>query len=262
MHMCDAYDIIIEGGQSNAEGSGVGPVDAFEEFKPSSNILYLTPDCKVTVDEKGVNVEYPSDVLTVKIAEERVRNGNVYGDLALTFANDYIKNGMLGGNRKLLIVRGAIGGTSFFCKHWSVNGILYSKMIEMVDYVMGLNPENKVVGFLWHQGEADAKHICCEDYQKHLDDMLSDVRKRYGEMPFITGNFVQEWIAARGEICEKLVNIYRKFVSKKRKTAFVESDGLLSNNQKVGNGDIIHFCRESLYELGHRYYNAFAKIIK
>ena len=46
MHMCDAYDIIIGGGQSNAEGSGVGPVDAFEEFKPSSNILYLTPDLR------------------------------------------------------------------------------------------------------------------------------------------------------------------------------------------------------------------------
>ena len=95
MNIQDNYDIIIEGGQSNAQGSGTGPVDAFEEFKPSSDILYLTPDCKVTVDDKGVHVEYPSDDLEIKIAKERVVDGNAYGDLALTFANDYIKNGML-----------------------------------------------------------------------------------------------------------------------------------------------------------------------
>ena len=153
MNIQDNYDIIIEGGQSNAQGSGTGPVDAFEEFKPSSDILYLTPDCKVTVDDKGVHVEYPSDDLKIKIAEERVVDGNVYGDLALTFANDYIKNGMLKGDRRILIVRGAVGGTSFFCKHWGMNGLLYPKMIEMVDHAMSLNPENKVVAFLWHQAE-------------------------------------------------------------------------------------------------------------
>ena len=262
MNIHDNYDIIIEGGQSNAQGSGTGPVDAFEEFKPSSDILYLTPDCKVTVDDKGVHVEYPSDDLEIKIAEERVVDGNVYGDLALAFANDYIKNGMLKGDRKLLIVRGAVGGTSFFCKHWGMNGILYPKMIEMVDYAMSLNPENKVVAFLWHQGEGDAKHVSFEDYQKYLDDMLSDVRRRYGEMPFIAGNFVQEWIAVRGESCDVIANAYREFVVENKKTAFVESDGLLSNNQKLGNGDNIHFCRESLYELGHRYYSAFTQIIK
>ena len=38
--------------------------------------------------------------------------------------------------------------------------------------------------------------------------------------------------------------------------AFVESYGLLSNNQKIGDGEILHFCRESLYESGHRYYDA------
>ena len=257
----DEYDIIIEGGQSNAEGSGRGPVCKFEEFTPSPRILYLTPDCKVTVDDKGVHVEYPSNDLKIEIAEERVFDGNLYGDLALTFAEDYIKNGRLKGDRKLLIVRGAVGGTSFHCNQWGLNGILYPKMIEMVDYALGLNPENKVVAFLWHQGEGDTNHATAEEYRRYLDDMLSDIRKRYGDMPFVAGNFVQEWIPIRGESCNELADAYRKFASENKKAAFVESDGLLSNNQKNNNGDQIHFCREALYELGHRYYDAFSEIV-
>ena len=35
----EKFDIIIEGGQSNASGSGWGPVD--EEYIPDEDILYL-----------------------------------------------------------------------------------------------------------------------------------------------------------------------------------------------------------------------------
>ena len=41
--------------------------------------------------------------------------------------------------------------------------------------------------------------------------------------------------------------------------AYVETADLRSNDQKTGDGDEIHFCREDLRELGHRYYAAFAK---
>ena len=262
MNLCDKYDIIIEGGQSNAEGSGIGPVNKFEEFTPSPRILYLTPDCKVTVDDKGLHIEYPSNDLKIEIAQERVIDGKTYGDLALTFAEDYVRDGRLKDGRKLLIVRGAIGGTSFHSNHWGLNGTVYAKMIEMVDYAISLNPENKVVAFLWHQGEGDTNHVTAEEYYKYLDDTLSDVRKRYGEMPFVAGNFVQEWILIRGESCNEVADAYRKFVSENKKAAFVESDGLLSNNQKNNNGDQIHFCREALYELGHRYYNAISGMIE
>lgn len=43
--------------------------------------------------------------------------------------------------------------------------------------------------------------------------------------------------------------------------AFVFSEGLLSNNQKVKNGEEIHFCRESIYELADRYFFEFQKNI-
>ena len=44
--------------------------------------------------------------------------------------------------------------------------------------------------------------------------------------------------------------------------AYVETADLRSNDQKVGDGDTIHFCREDLQELGRRYYAAFAELTK
>ena len=43
-------------------------------------------------------------------------------------------------------------------------------------------------------------------------------------------------------------------------SAFVQTSDLLSNNQKIQNGDDIHFCREALYILGQRYFEAFKEI--
>ena len=36
----EVFDIVIQGGQSNADGSGFGPAD--EPFEPNPDILYLT----------------------------------------------------------------------------------------------------------------------------------------------------------------------------------------------------------------------------
>ena len=37
--MQEKFDIIIQGGQSNAEGGGLGPVE--QEYQPNDKILYL-----------------------------------------------------------------------------------------------------------------------------------------------------------------------------------------------------------------------------
>lgn len=44
--------------------------------------------------------------------------------------------------------------------------------------------------------------------------------------------------------------------------AVVKTDDLLSNNQDTHNGDDIHFCRSSAYELGKRYFAAYEKTRK
>jgi hypothetical protein len=42
---------------------------------------------------------------------------------------------------------------------------------------------------------------------------------------------------------------------------FIETADLPSNNQRNGDGDIIHFSRESLHILGKRFFDAYTKII-
>ena len=260
MFINEKYDIIIEGGQSNAEGSGKGLVTKYNEYVPRPEVMYLHVVKEITIAD-GVRVAYPDKDFYFDVAAEREHEGQKVGDLALTFAEDYINAGLLEEGRKLLIIRGAIGGTSFNLKQWGVDGSVYSKMIEMTDYAVNLNPENKVVAFLWHQGEGDTNHTPAEIYHQKMEGVLHDVRARYGEVPFIAGDFVPEWIPTRLENCLGLAKVYRKIASDNEKAAFVESDGLLSNNQVLNNGDNIHFCREALYEFGHRYFEAYSKMI-
>lgn len=124
-------------------------------------------------------------------------------------------------------MRAAVGGTGFVKGMWGLKDQLYLKMLEMTDYALSLNQANRVVGFLWHQGECDAFEKNEPDvFKQQLASMIRDVRVRYGtELPFIAGD-------------------------------------LLSNNQKTGNGDDIHFCREALYVLGRRYFSAYKDVCK
>ena len=137
-------------------------------------------------------------------------------------------------------------------------------MIEMVDYALKLNPENKVVCMLWHQGEHDAfEGNPPEIFSKQLIKLICDIRLRYGEnLPFIAGDFCYEWKEENIDKCTPIIDAIKAIVEKDNFASFVETRGLLSNNQKNQNGDNIHFCRESLMELGKRYFDAFSMINK
>ena len=256
----EKYDIIIQGGQSNAEGSGIGPVS--QDYVPTPEILYLNVKKSVEEAKDGLLIEYADEPFAVEEAKERENNkGDKVGDFALTFAEDYVKNGRLAQDRKLMIIRGAIGGTGFFKHHWGLQDKLYLKMLEMTDYALALNPENRVVAFLWHQGEHDAfEGNAPENYYNQMMALVNSVRARYGEMPFFAGDFVNEWKTKNIEICEPIVQVIRKVVEDCGNAGFVETSDLLSNNQKTQNNDDIHFCRQALYELGERYFQAFIKL--
>lgn len=135
-------------------------------------------------------------------------------------------------------------------------------MMEMVDFARSLNAENRVVGFLWHQGETDAiEGNTPEAYYKQLMDMLCDIRAYYGNIPFVAADFVHEWKNHNLHIAEPIVEVIRRVTETADNAAFVETCDLPSNNQKIGNQDEIHFCRQSLCELGHRYFSAFEGLV-
>ena len=67
----DSFDIIIQGGQSNSEGFGYGPVE--QPFEPRPEILMMDGD------------------FIIYTACEKVWGNQPGGNLSLTFADEYIK---------------------------------------------------------------------------------------------------------------------------------------------------------------------------
>ena len=253
------FDIIIQAGQSNSEGYGLGPVE--REYVPTEKVWQLDAPKRVTSLPNGMDIVYLDEPLVLKVAEECEGENGKIGNFGLTFAEEYIKAGMLQEGRAILIIRAGVGGTGFYRKEWGLGSLLYNKLTELVDYALSLNEENRVVALLWHQGECDsAEKTPPEKFEAELTAQMLDTRARYGEMPMVAGDFVNEWKSKNLELCEPIVAKIKEVFAKLGRGAFVETADLLSNNQKTGNGDDIHFCRQSQHILGRRYFDAFKNL--
>ncbi|GHU38009.1 hypothetical protein FACS1894105_11180 [Clostridia bacterium] len=241
----EQFDIIIVAGQSNAVGRGIGEVS--DEFIPSERILAM---------EKDLSISY---------ATEFVNENGKRGEFALSFARDYVKAGLLKDNRKLLIIRAADGSAGFSNKRWGPNDDLYPKMIEMVTKALELNPGNSIKALLWHQGETDALDAKEYDYYRdNLSDLINSVRETFNvpDLPFIAGDFVQDWKSVNVEISEPIIRAIKDIIGTIGNARFVETDELLSNGQVNGSEDTIHFSRIAAYQLGTRYFDAYLDIVQ
>lgn len=240
----EKFDIIIQAGQSNAEGCGIGNVS--DPYVPVVDILHLEKDFSITP------------------ARERIDGNCICANFALTFSKKYIEDGRLDEGRKLLIIRSAVGGTGFSDHRWGMTEDLYLKMMAMTRTAVELNPENRVVALLWHQGETDAgNHMKGDEYRGNLMKLFDSVREEFGkEIPIVCGDFVYDWKNKNAEICAPIISAQKQIVSEISRAAFVETDGLESNKE-IGESeyDDIHFCRRDLYVLGQRYYEAYKEIL-
>ena len=244
----EPFDLLLQAGQSNAEGSGFG--DAEKPWTPNDNVWYLNRD------------------LTITRAAEIVDGNQIRSDFALGFARRYLEQGRLAGGRRLLIIRSAVGGTGFLDHHWGPEDDHRARMTEMVRTALALNKENRLVALLWHQGETDAvNHASFDTHYQNLTALVRDVRETFGvpALPFIAGDFVQQWKGENAEICAPVVEAIRAVCRDIGFAAFVETEGLLSNKQFAetrgqASDDTIHFCRNALYTLGERYFSAFAAL--
>jgi hypothetical protein len=226
-----------------------------------SDVWYVEAEKRIEFPENGMLIFYADKPLQIVPAQERMVDGEITGDFSLTFAEMYKKAGLLEEDRQLLIVRAAIGGTGFMRKQWGLGNLLHNKLVEMTDYALSLGEDCRVVGFLWHQGEHDAFEKNDPNvFEGQLSTMLTSVRARYGEMPVIAGDFVREWKQKNIELCEPIIEKIKKVLKEIGVSAFVETGDLPSNNEKTGNGDDIHFCRDSLRILGERYFEKFKTI--
>ena len=240
----DEFDIVIQAGQSNADGTGFGT--AKTPYVPKETVWYLNQD------------------FTVARAAESVAGNGIRGDFSLAFADCYLADGRLAPGRKLLILRTAVGGTGFADHRWGPTEDLYLQMLEMTRTALTLNSANRLVAFLWHQGETDACAGADRDtHCANLHRLFTGVQEAFScrELPFIAGDFVPQWNAANSRATAPVLAAIREVCHACEKGAFVETDGLISNAQAgVNPEDTIHFCRQALYELGQRYYAAFASL--
>lgn len=244
----DAFDIFIQAGQSNSVGGGKGltPYRFLEDWGEQKEIWYLNPD------------------FTISTAGERVWGNQPIGDFSLSFARKYIQSGLLKPGRKILIVRGGEGGTGFSDGRWNPGDDLRVRLRDLVLTAKNLNDENRLMCFLWHQGETDA--MAEADGETHYNNLLRLVEEVRAlaedqQLPFVTAGFVPEWEAENLGSTKEVAQAIRRVCDSAGCARFVEAQGLRSNFQAGADDcDHIHFCRDSLYELGERMFQAYTEL--
>lgn len=276
-------DIIVMAGQSNCEGNGLGgtpyaPIEDVYFARPEHTMLDLGGGEKIACRYTGrMDVSLDCEELSGGMTESRVAAAGRFspigvagkcGNLAAGFVPEYAKH-YLSGDRKLLVVLAAVGGTGFAHPHWGLGDRCYLKMLECVDWALSLNKGNRVVGLLWHQGEHDSyvnenrdAEQCRLSYEKNIGRLLRDFRERYGCVPFVAADFVPQWRAGNPIATAAVAQGTRDVCAAEGRAAFIGTDDLLDNAHAFPCNDNIHFCRDSLAILGKRYFDAFDEIMK
>ena len=117
------FDIIIQAGQSNSEGFGLGPVE--KEYIPTEKVWQLDALKRATPLPDRMEVVYLDEPFVLKVAEECEGDSGKIGNFGLTFAEEYIKAGLLEEDRAILIIRAGVGGTGFCRKEWGLGSLLF-----------------------------------------------------------------------------------------------------------------------------------------
>lgn len=264
----EKFDIIILAGQSNAEGNGLcSPKEQYF----NERVFELTDDSVAVYGYGDIAYETHTS-FPIDNARYRINDHRVSADLSEMFAEKYIESGLLAKDRKILIVKAAVGGTGFSLKQWGTENPLHCRLCDMTDYALSLNKENRLVAFLWHQGEHDAFEQASltptereKFYHDNFKATLEDIRTRYGakELPVICGEFADSWADKFKDATSAVETASEKVCQEIGNAAMVKSEGLLSNAQVIDwSVDDIHFCYESVLELGKRYFEKFKEIIE
>ena len=266
-----AFDIIVVAGQSNAEGNGVSfdnkPMiisDAYEIIDKNKYGMKL----KVDGSYDDLDFVYPVEIIIRELQERKV-DKFYNSDLSLSFVKKYQNSRYFSQNRKILVIKTGYGGSGFAFDQHGVGNPLYLRMLDMINKGLSLNEDNRIVAFLWHQGEHDAFENANFTYQERYDYYYSNLLKEFlaikeeykqFSFPIIAGGLCRDWKKryrteseavekATIDVCEKIGN-----------AMFVRADDLPSNEEAIHNGDLDHFCKESILVLGERYFDAFASL--
>lgn len=269
------FDIIILAGQSNAEGNGLSnstePTiieDAYEALDLNGYKMELDMS-KPFYEQAKLSFVFPTQIHIRSLQERLNGNKEPAADLTLSFVPLYQKE-FLDSDRKVIVVKAAIGGTGFARRQQGVNYDIHKRCLSMVDQVLELNPENRIVALLWHQGEHDAFEFPEKgnekrylDYKEAFLAQVRDLMNHYNnpKLPVVTGGFIEDWRhTGYHKQCLAIEKALQDSMVELGCGGFVSAEGLRSNKQDGLFDDNIHFSKASVLELGRRYFEAYKHI--
>ena len=216
----------------------------------------------------GLDFVYPVETIIRELQERKV-NDTYNSDLSLSFVEEYKKSRFYSPDRKVLVIKAGYGGSGFAFDQQGVGNPLYIRTQDMINIGLSLNKNNRIVAFLWHQGEHDAyenpQFSDEERYEYYYSNLLKQflaIREYYKQFdfPIITGGLCRGWkkqYPHQSEVIEKAtIDVCKKIGN----ATFVSAPDLPTNEEVLHNGDNDHYCKESILILGRRYFKAFASL--
>lgn len=228
--------VFILAGQSNMNGAG--------------RVVELPEDLKAA----QTNVLFIQFWSTAFKPLDPVKLGKSFGP-EVTFGREIAR--ALG--RPVGLVKLADGGTSIE-QHWNPTtfdkekgvGVLYQRLAKYLQDVRQANPEIRLAGMIWMQGEADAKYHSktVAQYRDKLEALIDGYRKESGnaDLPFVCGR-----MNASGQY-EKQVREAQESVQRAG-YAWFDCDDLAKHPDKL------HYSTAGQIELGRRFAAEMLKLL-
>ncbi len=259
--------VILLGGQSNASGcsrddylqKNVSP-EKYEKYKNGFDNVYIN---------------YLSGA---KMSGEFVKCATLQGEMDGCFGPELglaDKLNELYPDETFFIIKCAWGGTNLF-EQWlspssfGKTGNLYKHFVEFVEtsleYLVSKNYDVKIEAMCWMQGESDSFSIKnATDYEKHLNNFIKDVRKKFKSYASDDGIAFIDALIADNPVywvfCDE-VNASKRAVADASPLNVVidtVSHGLSCSEEPEESPDMAHYDSMSEIKLGHLFAEEAAK---
>lgn len=234
-------------GQSNAVGDNEVQPD---DMSPGTLPVHQWPGCG---RRKG-QILLATDPLLHEMPARGVGFGRSFGE---RLAADT--------GRPVLLVPCGRGDTSFYPKNgysWdpadtSARVNLFTFAVTQIEGALAAaGPSARVAAFLWHQGESDVPLLAPDAYRARLESVVTGLRSRFGDAPFVLGQMVPEEIESRRAEYAGIDDVHRTLPRTVDSCAFVPGPTGMGKSPT----EIIHYSRAGQRELGDRMYAAYAEL--
>jgi hypothetical protein len=166
--------------------------------------------------------------------------------------------------RHVLLVPVARGESGFFPHNgfsWDVEDQpgtvnLFRFACKQLAAALTAHPGSELRGILWHQGEADVRHLSQTEYAAKLDALIATFRTQFGAVPFILGQMNPDRMDEAREALPGYALIdaaHRDTPSRVALTQFVEGPRGMFNSA----ADKLHYSADGQRELGRLFYAAY-----